>query len=463
MLKPLLLIAFITTAVACTRHTDNTGVKNNTNSSADTSQVAKLITKGHTMQYDNKDVLPRLAAQLDSVSTIQNNKEGLIYASVFRAYAFWFSADYTNGMKTAVKALSDADKWKINKPVPEIYSIMANMHKENGNYKDAFEDCKKGLAEAKLNKDTAFIISLLGLNAMFTHGYYRKNGRADDDHVSLPMQLEALQLAEAKPKYESARIRFYNNIAQTYKEQHAYRNALIYANKAIILANKYHQVRSLTYSYNWMGEAYYYMGEHEKGIAYLDSAIALSRQISMPYREMEINEAMHWCYMATKDFEPAIASLKRFEKIRDSLQIAKNEKQISELQLQYESVKKDRQIASLDSSNNLNRRKVNIVGIGLIFFVLLLLIILYQYKVIHQNNKLTKKNNELLNDALLKIAHIQSHQIRKPLASILGLMNIIKASNYHADRELLEKMDQVAHELDQRIRDVIKETEIVED
>lgn len=463
MLKPFLLIALLCVAASCTQQPGNAGIKSDVSASTGNLNVDKLIDKGHTMKYDSKDVLPRLAAQLDSVSRAQDNKEGLVYASIFRAYAYWFATDYTAGMKAALKALTDADKWKLNKPVPEIYSIMANMHKENGNYTDAFEDCKKGLAEAKLNKDTAYIISLLGLNAMFTHGYYRTKGHPEDDHTSLPMQFEALKLAEAKPKYESGRIKFYNNIAQTYKEAHAYRNALLYANKAIVLANKYQQLRSLTYSYNWLGEAYYYMGEREKGIAYLDSAITMARRISMPFREMEIYDAMHWCYMSDKNYEPAIASLKHFEKLRDSLQIAKNEKQISELQLQYESVKKDRQIASLDSSNNLNRRKVNIVAIGLVFFVILLLIILYQYKVIHQNNKLMKKNNDLLNDALLKIAHIQSHQIRKPLASILGLMNIIKASNYVADRELLEKMDQVAHELDLRIRDVIKETEVVED
>jgi signal transduction histidine kinase len=61
----------------------------------------------------------------------------------------------------------------------------------------------------------------------------------------------------------------------------------------------------------------------------------------------------------------------------------------------------------------------------------------------------------MLNEALLKIAHIQSHHIRKPLASIMGLMNLIKDNNYEADKELLMKMDAASLQLDKRIREVI--------
>lgn len=429
---------------------------------ADSLQIISLIAKGKKFENSYVDSLPGVAWQLETISQFRNNKTGLIYAGIFKAYYYWLSVNYPTAMRITLQTMADAEQWQITTLLPELYSIMANIHKENGNYNAAFKDCEDGLNLSKSNKDTAFIISLLGLKAMFTHGYYRKNGRPQDDHTSLPMEFEALKMAESQPKYEKMRIRFYNNIGQYYKEQKQYANAIAYANKAIQLANKYHQPRSLTYSYNWLGEANYYIGRRGIGIKYMDSAIAVSRQAKLPYREMEIYEAMHWCYMSTKDYEPAIICLRRSTEMRDSLQIAKNEKQVAELQVKYNSDKKDKRIASLDELNLSKSRKILWTLIAMLLFIVLLVIILYQNFIINKNNLLIKTNNKILNDALLKIAHIQSHHIRKPLASIMGLMNIIKAHDYQVDKEVLQQMDKAAHDLDKRIRDVIKETEVGE-
>lgn len=78
--------------------------------------------------------------------------------------------------------------------------------------------------------------------------------------------------------------------------------------------------------------------------------------------------------------------------------------------------------------------------------------------VINTNNRLIK--NTLLQQAFDKIAYVQSHQIRKPLASIMGLMNVIKGDNYSADKEILQKMESATLDLDQNIRDVIAHTEV---
>ncbi|GAB3907218.1 tetratricopeptide repeat protein [Mucilaginibacter boryungensis] len=426
----------------------------------DSLEIKELIAKGNKYTSSHNDSLPTIAWQLESISRFRNNGEGLVYAGIFKAKYYWMATNYTAAMKVALQSLTDAEKWNVRGPVPDLYAIMANIHKENGNYPAAFQDCIKGLKEARINHDTTNIISLMGLNAMFTHGYYRKNGNYKNDHTSLQLELDALKIAESSPKYEQMRIRFYDNIAQTYKENKEYSKALLYANQAVALANKYHQPRSLTYAYNWLGESYYYMGQHDKGIDYLKQAIAVSRQLKQPYREMEIYEAMHWCYLSSKDYEPAIECLRRSFTMRDSLQIAMNEKQVSEMQLKYNSGGKDKQIALLGQVSQLKSQKILRISVAMVCFVILMFVILYQYYTIHRYSRKVEKSNQELNAAMLKIAHIQSHQIRKPLASILGLMNIIKGNNYVADKEVLQKMDEVANDLDERIRDVIKATEV---
>jgi hypothetical protein len=59
------------------------------------------------------------------------------------------------------------------------------------------------------------------------------------------------------------------------------------------------------------------------------------------------------------------------------------------------------------------------------------------------------------NQSLLKIAHIQSHEYRKPVASILGLMNVIKANHYRSPKKCLLMMEIAVKELDEKIRSVV--------
>jgi len=63
------------------------------------------------------------------------------------------------------------------------------------------------------------------------------------------------------------------------------------------------------------------------------------------------------------------------------------------------------------------------------------------------------------NHSLQQIAHIQSHEFRKPVASILGLVNIFKAEGYKATREELMMLERAAAELDHKIRAIVNLTD----
>lgn len=69
------------------------------------------------------------------------------------------------------------------------------------------------------------------------------------------------------------------------------------------------------------------------------------------------------------------------------------------------------------------------------------------------------KNNELKildqNQSLLKIAHMQSHEFRRPVASIKGIMNIIRADNYQATQDCLTYLELAVNELDEKIHNVV--------
>ena len=59
------------------------------------------------------------------------------------------------------------------------------------------------------------------------------------------------------------------------------------------------------------------------------------------------------------------------------------------------------------------------------------------------------------NESLINIAHIHSHEYRKPVASILGLMELIRAGNYRPPKKYLMLMEHAVKELDEKIRKAI--------
>jgi PAS domain S-box-containing protein len=74
------------------------------------------------------------------------------------------------------------------------------------------------------------------------------------------------------------------------------------------------------------------------------------------------------------------------------------------------------------------------------------------------------KNNELKvfaqNEVLRNIAFVQSHELRKPVASIMGLVYLIRLSNYQPDQEHLEMLEQATAELDEKIHTIINQVEL---
>lgn len=72
---------------------------------------------------------------------------------------------------------------------------------------------------------------------------------------------------------------------------------------------------------------------------------------------------------------------------------------------------------------------------------------------VEQEQKVTVQNH-----SLEQIAYIQSHELRRPVASIMGLMNIFKAEDYTTSKEELQMMEKAVEELDEKIRLVVNYT-----
>jgi len=446
----------LTLFIACKQKT----IKSTVDISVD-NRVDSLINTGKKEQYNNLDSLLCTSRNLTDIAISTGNKKALVYGEAFLARYYWLTADHKKSMEEALKCLNNVEKWNIKQAYPYVYTIIGNLHKENSNFQLAFSCVQSGLYWAQMNKDTNAIISMINLKAMFIQTRCEALKMPLND-TSINLQLKALKMAESSPKFEELRVALFDNIAQYYFDNKDYKNAIDYGNRGVALALKYNRQRSLTYSYNWLGEAWYQMGDKQKGLDYLNKALAIARNLKEPYREMELNEDLYHFYSKHGDYKTAIDFNARSQQIRDSLRVHMNEKQMSELQLQYETGKKNKEIAQMNRAKQIENKQILIISGISILLIIFFIILFLQYRIIWHHNHAIKKSNEKKDQALGDIAFIQAHELRKPLASIMGMVNVIKAMDYKVDPECISKLDEASKELDAKIHAVlthIKEAE----
>jgi len=78
------------------------------------------------------------------------------------------------------------------------------------------------------------------------------------------------------------------------------------------------------------------------------------------------------------------------------------------------------------------------------------------YRVLEEKMQQVAKQNQ----SLMDIAFIQSHEFRGPLATVMGIMNMIKEDDFKSPREHFEMLEEAVNKLDDRIHVVVKSTEI---
>lgn len=83
---------------------------------------------------------------------------------------------------------------------------------------------------------------------------------------------------------------------------------------------------------------------------------------------------------------------------------------------------------------------------------------LMELEISHKLLKLKVEEIEERNKSLLKIANIQSHEVRHPLANIMGLVNILKEGYQTVDEEWIQMLMESANILDNKIASIVNET-----
>lgn len=337
------------------------------------------------------------------------------------------------------KALSqEALKVSDSIILASAYNNIGVINRNLALYDEALESYFKALDiyEAKqMLREKATVNNSIGMVYSFT-GF---NDKAIDYHLKAKTIFEELNNKKGISEV-------YNNIAIIYANDGDLEKALDYFKYSLEIEESLNDKKGIAESANNVGAVYYYMGNIDEALKFMKQSIKMEKSINnqgglassynniadVLIENTRLNEAKVYIdsayyyanltkvavdvesalhnyskyYEAKNDTDKALKYYKRFTLVRDSILNIETNSKLAELDVQYQTEKKEKEILSqradlAEKELNLNQKNTQLLGLGVLAVVLSLLGYLF-YSQQKLKNKQLQKENEL-KDALIKI------------------------------------------------------------
>lgn len=443
---------------------------------ADSSQINLLLDTSQK-QY-NIDLKKSLLLAQDALSHAEkiNYDKGIQNALGIMSRIQRRLGNFSVAIEYNLRELSIAEKRKDTDGMIDSYTTLGNIYSSLENYSEA----KKNLAMANMlgqsvnSRSLSSIMNFIGRNFGKMHEY-------DSAEYWI---LKALNHEKKFPTKGYALSYIYNNLAEVYYAEGKYKQAIKYYLISKDLPEDKKSPFGKTFTLNGLARTYKELKRFDEAIEAARESILISKEFAYRDKAKESYGILSEIFEDKRDFHDALRNYKLFNLYQDSIFNADNIEYIENLKIQYETeqVKTENELlrkdAELKDSNLAQQRKLTLVGsIALISLVGAILFLYYGYRQKKKTNRflaefnknlqeqveertreLVKSNLELIkqNNQLEQYGYITAHNLRSPVARILGLTNMLKSDRLNPDEDLyiVEKLRITTLELDTIIHDM---------
>jgi two-component system NarL family sensor kinase len=410
---------------------------------------------------------------------------GKIYNKIF--VEFYSHSAFDSAKAVAAEAINKGRNFKDRKleSTAMVWSGMVEF--EKGNYDDALSiyiEALKIKDEIKdLKGEASLLLNMAGI-------YYERN----HSEKAVEIYLKALKIkmklgdktgqanvyinlgnvAETQQKWNEA-VKFYEKGEALAKEV---KDSIIVAITDRCMANVYLQQNKIAEAENLAFSAYKYLrlkrdrnyvrtlillgkvnlkkGTYYKSKDYLEEAFEISEKNSTPFLTADISQELAKTYEKLKEFDKSLFYQRLYSRISDSLQGAKLGEQLADMQVKYETEKKEKAIEHLGLENSkkeleITKKRDQILYISAILIcVVALFIAFYFYSNFKKHQVINRIKHQRQKDIIETIITTEE-KARKKIAADLhdGLGQILTAAKINlanlneGSAEEKEKLQQV--------------------
>ena len=268
---------------------------------------------------------------------------------------------------------------------------------------------------------------------------------------------------------------------EVYQDQNNYPFGSMYYNDALRYARLSKNEIIVIATYQRLGQLLLKSQKLDSGYVYLHRSLKLARERNSRSNEMRAYEFLTQYFEATGQLDSALYYTRATVLVQQDIFTAQKSQQVASMQVLYDFEKKEQE---LDFQKTIVKRQfVAIIGVSLIliltavfgvkFFRLnkaneeskeSLLKLNLEINAMNENlERLVLERTEelkLQNQRLIEYAFFTAHEVRGPLARILGLVELSKINQEPEDRiEILKRLEVSAYELDEIIRMINRKLE----
>jgi serine phosphatase RsbU (regulator of sigma subunit) len=182
---------------------------------------------------------------------------------------------------------------------------------------------------------------------------YGELGNLDKE---LDYELKSLKLYREEGKDNSVAL-ILVNLSSNYAARGDLKSAVSNCEEALKIYTRVGETDKESFVYRCLGDYYSRMGQHQKAINYLKKSMNIAKQVEtkqLLYRT-EITESMAFAYSNMGDYRSAFNTLIQHRRLNDSLNNQSNAEYLSNLEKQYQTEKKEKEIALLNADKTLQK------------------------------------------------------------------------------------------------------------
>lgn len=328
-------------------------------------------------------------------------------------------ASYLEGLKLAEKHGEKSHAGTIYNGIGVCYFYLGNIAKAE-KYMKLAAQAKK---EANDYRYYALIMAnLAGLQIM---------NQSFDESIKTLKEAEKTLLKKKQTEYVAE---VYNSLGAAYQSVNP-DSCIYYYNKSLEFSSKNKNYLTMTSTYQNMGDYYFALKNYPKAIEYMKKAISTNERRPEDQLKPALFERISALYDSIRDFKNAYHYKKLETEARQRIFSVAKQKEIEELEIKYQSVKKEKeiQVHKQEIQKNKNQRNILLfIAVSVFLVAGSITYLLFQRKKITQEFEQEK----------LKLFENIFHEIRTPLTLIDGPIQVMKqgsGTSHHDELELMER------------------------
>lgn len=397
-----------------------------------------------------------------------NDKKGIGSSKSKIGSIYIEQSKYEEALKYHQEALAVFEELEDKQAIGQTLNNICHIHKSMGNYEKMKE---YALRATEIFTEIDFTYGL-GSSYGNIGVYYQKTNKPDS---SVFWNLKARELLLKVNALQDVSI-CDNNLGVAYRLMGDNEKGLSYYLEAYELSKQTDDPAGMAQYGTNIGSVYNDLGAYEKAKIYLLEALPFTEQHQLDKLRSQIYDVLSDSYKGLGDIEKAFYYRKRYEGLKDSIFNDDRLAKFSEMEVKYETEKKEKENRELTIKNQEAQLKIKeaekdallkrnwMVGGGMLCVIVILLIVFYYYRKRKTEQQLYQQKIIEEREEGLKAVFIATEEERKRIAKDLhdgvgqqlsGLkMAWQKFSSETKDEKQNEKINQLARILDDAAADV---------